>query len=344
MAKAAMNADHQPLRSFECLVNDFCEFRAQGLPAALVTLVNTRGGSPRPPGSQMVIGGDGRFVGHLTGGCAEHVIVDEAQAALREGRNRTIRLGAGSPYLDIELPCGASVDLHIDVGVADEVMAAIKGALDERRTVALEILPDGGHQLVRPGVGAVPPGAFRRWYRPARRLLVFGKGPNASALARLAWESEYQVQLLSPDRGTLGSCSGTGIETTVLTAPSAVDLPPTDAHTAAVVMFHEHDWEPPLLAALLKSDVFYIGALGSRRTHEQRCDSLAQQGFGIDLDRIRGPVGLDIGAATPIEIALSILAEITRDYRASLQRPLLETRALESSRLENSGDAVTEGG
>lgn len=315
------------LRSWDCLVEDFLAFRAQGQAVALVTLVNSEGGSPRPPGSQMVVAANGDHAGHLTGGCAESVIVDEARAALGEGRNRTLRLGAGSQYLDIQLPCGASVELYIDVTVDDGTMAAVQAALGQRQVVALDTLAPGSHQVViDPGDGS-PATGFRRCYYPPRRLLIYGKGPNAYTLARLARESDLQVSLHAPDRATLSACDGTGVDTGLLTSPASVRVPPLDAHTAVVLMFHEHDWEPALLRQLLPTDAFYLGALGSRRTHQQRCEQLVAEGFPQAAERIHGPVGLDIGAGNPVEIALSILAEMVRDYRRGQgSRPLL-TRA-----------------
>lgn len=313
----------------ECLLEDFRRFRTLGHEVALVTLVCAQGGSPRPLGSQMVVAGNGDYVGHLTGGCAEAVIADEAVAALRERRSRRLRLGAGSPYLDIRLPCGATVDLYIDVGVDDSTVDTLLATLDERQSIALDTVTGAEkpsrHSTVTSGADRVEAGSFRRWYHPVRRLLVYGKGPNAHTLATLGQASDYLVTLYSPDQPTLRAGEQAGVSTRTLVSPSSVSLPPLDSHTAVVLMFHEHDWEPPLLRQLLVSDVFYLGALGSRRTHQQRCQQLSADGFGEQLDRIRGPVGLDIGASNPPEIAIAILAEMTRDYRRSQGiAPLLE--------------------
>ncbi|GGY71029.1 XdhC family protein [Marinobacter zhanjiangensis] len=323
MSESAVDGAVTRLRSFDCLVEDFLALRQRGQAVALVTLVGSEGGSPRPPGSQMVVAADGHYAGHLTGGCAETVIVDEARAALAEGRNRTLRLGTGSDYLDIQLPCGASVELFIDVTVNDEVMQSIHKALTERRVVALDTPAAGPHQAVIDPAGADPASGFRRWYYPPRRLMVYGKGPNAYTLARLAQESDFTVSLHSPDQATLAACEGS-METDLLRSPVSVRVPPLDPHTAAVLMFHEHDWEPALLKPLLQSECFYLGALGSRRTHRQRCEQLVEEGFSQAPERIHGPVGLDIGAANPVEIALSILAEMIQVYRTGVaKRPLL---------------------
>lgn len=315
------------MNAFENLIAEAIAFRAEGQRIALVTLIANTGSSPRPLGSQMVVAEDGRSVGYLTGGCAESVIVEEAIAAIAAASNRLIRLGVGSPYLDIRLPCGAGIDLYIDVGMDDAQLGRIDDALRAREAIALDTDPaTGGHQLVADAAQALPEGAFRRLFIPRRRLLILGKGPNTPTLAALAAASDHEVLALAVDRPTLDACRQAGIDVQSLTSPSAFVCPPTDPWTAAVLLFHEHEWEPALLAPLLGSDCFYVGALGSRKTHQHRVEQLAAMGLEAEIPRIHAPVGLDIKAKTPTEIAISILAEITLAYRCK-DRPLLERHA-----------------
>lgn len=312
------------MRSLEHLITDFIAYREDGQRVALVTLIGNTGSSPRPLGSQMVVSECGRSVGYLTGGCAESVIVSEAVAAIEAQANRQIRLGLGSPYMDIQLPCGAGIDIYIDVTLCDETARQINSSLRHRTPVALDTcLETGRHQTVISHKQTVKNGVFRRWYLPRRRLLIMGKGPNTTALACLGTATDYEVDVLSPDRKTRDACSSEGIEAKTLTTPEMIDAVPLDAWTAAVLLFHEHDWEPAILKALLTSDCFYIGALGSRSTHEDRIRQLEGLGLGKEVDRIHGPVGLDIKAMTPTEIAISILAEITFAYRSENSLPSL---------------------
>src|SRR5690554_245378 len=304
--------------SLENLLTSFISYREEGQRVALVTLIGNTGSSPRPLGTQMVVSEDGRSVGYLTGGCAEAAIVSEAVAAIGAGYNRQIRLGVGSPYIDIQLPCGAGIDLYIDVGLCDEKAQQIESCLQSRSPVALDTsISTGKHQVVLDSAQAMATGVFRRWYLPRRRLLIFGKGPNTTALASLGTASDYEVEVFSPDRDTREACSREGITAGVLKNLQSPDLPSADADTAAVLLFHEHDWEPSILKALLASECFYIGALGSQKTHEQRIVQLQSLGLGQVADRIHGPVGMEIKAKTPIEIAISILAEITLTYRST---------------------------
>jgi len=301
---------------FENLLSCAVSFRREGHRFVLVTLIGSDGSSPRPTGSQMVVCEDGRSVGYLTGGCAEHVIVEDSLAALAEGRNRHLRLGAGSPYFDVQLPCGAGIDLFIDVDVSDEVLESLCHAVNARQQIALDTntTSQNMHRCVYDRDTMPEPNSFRRWFYPKRRLLALGKGPNLMALVQVALASDYEVLVRSPDRF--------GAEVQKLQTPAAFSAPSLDQWTAAVLMFHEHEWEPDLLETLLATQCYYIGALGSRRTHEQRLKILAERGLAASDYRVRGPVGLDIGAATPMEIAVSILAEMTQIYRQTA-RPLL---------------------
>lgn len=272
----------------------------------------------------MVVTEDGRYEGYLSGGCAESVIAAEAVAAMTARTNRVLRLGAGSPYMDIRLPCGAAIDLYIDVGITDPVVMAIKESLGARAPLALDTdLGSGRHHWVTNPAQALAENTFRRWYLPQRRLLIAGKGPNTPALANIAAASDYEVVVMSPDSSTINTCSGERMKVFRLEHPDVFACPPTDPWTAAVLLFHEHEWESRILETLLRSDCFYLGALGSRKTHHQRIEQLAEKGFNEEVSRIHAPVGLDIKAKTPAEIAISILAEITETYRSSV-RPLFQ--------------------
>lgn len=314
------------MTDFENLLAAAANFRSEGHRIVLVTQIGSDGSSPRPVGSQMVVCEDGRSIGYLTGGCAEHVIVEDSLSALYEGQNRQLRLGAGSPYFDIPLPCGAGIDLFIDIHLGDHILAELNRAYSARVPVALDTskIAQYSHRCVYDQNSAPSPEVFRRWYYPKRRLIILGKGPNMMALVRLALVSDYEVLVGSSDRDMLAEADRQGADVQLLSTPAAFTLPEVDQWTAAVLMFHEHDWEPELLDKLLASQCFYIGALGSHRTHQQRLNSLAERGLLTADDRLHGPVGLAIGAATPVEIAVSILAEMTQVYRQT-NRPLLAT-------------------
>lgn len=305
------------------------DFLSRSTAIALVTLVDRQGSSPRPLGSQMLVTGDGESVGSLTGtGCADRLIVHEALSAIGEGRNRRLSLGAGSPYMDIRLPCGADVEFYIDARVDWSTLASMLEQHEARRPVALEFDTHASRSrtCTDTSVAPLPLGSFRRWLYPRQRLIVIGQGLNAMALSQVAVASGHDVMVISPDDGTLEAAGQAGAATYRLPNARAFACPELDSWTAAVIMFHDHDWEMPILESLLGSRCYYLGALGSQRTHARRLDQLAELGLANCAASLHGPAGLDIGAQSPAEIALSILAEMTGAYR-SVARPLLETGA-----------------
>jgi xanthine dehydrogenase accessory factor len=278
------------------VLDSLMAWRREGLSTALVTLVGIDGSSPRPLGSQIAVASDGRAVGAVTGGCAEQAIVLDALTAMANGRNHLELYGNGSRFKDITLPCGSGVYLYFDVTLADRRLHELVEAHQSRRIT----------RYVCEG----PQGVFEHIYRPQNRLLIIGSGHIVPALAQLSRLSEYDTIIVSPDDWTRRACAGFG---QVLPLISADDLDGDiiDAFSAVVSLFHDHDLEPDILSRALASKAMYIGALGSRRTHLRRIEQLTGNGWPIDaLDRIHGPVGVDIGAQTPPEIAMAIMAEI----------------------------------
>jgi xanthine dehydrogenase accessory factor len=290
--------------------------------AALVTLVHIEGSSPRPLGSQMAVSETGEAIGNITGGCAEAAIVAEAVAAMDAGRSRTVRFGKGSPYFDIRLPCGSAIDLLINVGLDQQIIEALIEARRARRPIRL-------HQDMITGRSRLDldtdcPHAetdgriFSLRYRPAPRMLAIGKGPILADLCRLGTALGWEMVPVSPDAGQLANLAPHAVDRLHISSPAQVLGGSLDRWTAAVLLFHEHEWEPSILRILLDTPAFYIGALGSRKTHATRLQALGYMGAPADaLARVHGPVGLDIGAKSPPEIAISILAEAIQAWRRS---------------------------
>jgi xanthine dehydrogenase accessory factor len=292
-------------------------WRAAGLKTALVTLFNTDGSTPRPLGSQMAIANTGEAVGNITGGCAEAAIIAEAQARMADGQNRSLRYGAGSPYIDIRLPCGSGIDVYFDVQLPAADVARLLAAEDARQPAWLAIDPQ--HHRVETGVEAREPtaGVYVRQYLPVTRLVLAGKGPVVPILARLASAADFEVIALSPEPETLEATQGYVTRSEPLTTPDSFRFNEFDPWTAFVSLFHEHEWEPTILRSALRSSCFYVGALGSKRTHQERVTTLRSVGLtATEIGRIRAPVGLKLGGKNPPEIAIAILAEIVQTQHA----------------------------
>ncbi|HTM80536.1 XdhC family protein [Asticcacaulis sp.] len=273
------------------------DWRKAGRKTALLTLISTTGQSPRPVGSQLAVCDTGEACGLITGGCAEGALALDALEAMRLGENRTELYGEGSRFKDITLPCGSGLKVFFDVRISDAEIGRIIASREARQPASLVISAPGEP-------------IYTRRYLPACRLIVVGQGPIAEALAQLASALEIELDIWSPDEGLALRLNGHH-----LTSPDDFDIT-LDRYCAVATVFHDHTYEPPVLLKALNSDCFFIGALGSRKAHAQRLEALKDAGMAADaLKRIHGPIGLDISAGSPPEIALSIMAQVVEQWR-----------------------------
>jgi xanthine dehydrogenase accessory factor len=293
----------------------FLAVRARrGERAVLVTLTDVTGSAARAPGEQMAVAQDGAFVGSFSGGCVEAAVVAEAQDVLAEGRPRQVRFGAGSPYIDIRLPCGGGIDLLFTPDpVADRIASAVQ-ALEARQPISLRLLPSGAMDVRRCSdeqeTGWDGP-VFAVQHDPALRIVIMGHGAEPGALADLAVAYGAEVHLLTPQSALLESTRAKGLPATLLRTLGPSDALVADRWTAVIALFHDHDWETALLDQALRSDAFFIGAMGSRKTHADRLNRLAEAGCSpADLARVVGPVGLIPATRDPRALAVSILAQV----------------------------------
>lgn len=269
------------------------ESLGKGHAVALVTLVEIHGGAARAIGAQMAVREDGLYCGFVSGGCTEAAVAADAVIALQKGMDRNLRLGEGSPFFDIVLPCGGGITLAIHIVRDAAVLGLALTALRRRTPVRLRYRPGMQALSFEPGEGASgwEDDTFVRVYRPKQRLLLAGTPLEAGAVARVADVCGYEV--VTVERGQTLS-------------PAHFD-----ADTAVALLFHDIDRELPMLDAALASPVFYIGALGSRRTHAKRCDALRQRGHDeAALSRIKAPIGIFDKARDAHTLALSVVADI----------------------------------
>lgn len=290
----------------------------EGLATVLVTLTGIHGTSPRALGAQMAVAADGRYAGSFSGGCIEAAVVAEAIGTLADGRAKLVRFGAGSPYLDIRLPCGGGIDLLFNAHPDRSAIAHALSRLDRRASAALHLSMDG----VQPAdaTGEVSPIGWKQdrfllRLAPSLRIVAIGQGEELTALARLAHAFGADVHALSPDRERLDDLARQGIDTTELATRTA--LPPTlsDPWTAILFLFHDRDWEEHLLPAALELPGFYFGAVGSQRTQEIRLEALRAAGIPDQLRQLlRTSVGLIPATRDPATLALSALSQIVQEY------------------------------
>lgn len=280
------------------LVEDAINCIKQGQRIALITLVNIEGNAPYPIGSQMLVNQRGEFWGQITGGCAETALAEHAVLAINQRKNETHRYGLNSPYFDIQLPCGSGIDVYFDVTLTLESLLDLNNRLVNRSMA---------RQHLDTGVGR-----YQKSYLPTERLLIFGQGPIQISLAILALASGFEVICFAQDVDSAERLLEAGIKPSErLPNNDDIVFGQSDRYTAMLSLFHEHELETELLVNALRSDLFYIGALGSRATHSERLKKLRRSGVSESMiARVHGPVGLNIGASTPAQIAISILAQL----------------------------------
>jgi xanthine dehydrogenase accessory factor len=301
---AANGGDSQPAEVLQFLADGL----DRGLPGALCTLVGIDGTAARDLGAQMAILGDGLYAGSLSGGCVEGVVAAEAHAAMARREGVDIRLGRGSRFLDLQLPCGGGIDVRINPIADIGVLRAGLERLAQRRPFSLalgrrevKIAPVG-----RPGWVAAD---FVRTYAPPTRLAVFGHGIEATTLVSIARAAGFGVELYS----TIEAARVPGGMVKPLTTPTAIPEIPLDRWTAALVLFHDLDWDVAVLQRLLPAETLYLGALGSRQTHAARLARLRKGGVPeAQLKRIKSPIGLFPSSRDARTLALSILADIAQ--------------------------------
>lgn len=287
---------------------------AAGRPTALITIVGLDGPFSRPLGAQLAVAGDKRFAGSISGGCLEQALTEEAQIAIREGTNRVLRYGRGSPYLDVRLPCGGGIDLHVDTSPDRALLQRAIVLGRARKSFALGFNPLASRSTLRliEGDSATPTDEFVRHYTPQLRILLAGRGWEIVAMSQMARTANVELVVASQEAATLEFCGLYANQLIRLTTPTAAPELPLDKHTAVACLFHEHEWEAPLLLDALRSPAFYVGALGSRQTHQRRVEALRELGAGPDdIARLTGPIGL-FASHDPRSLAVSALAEIIK--------------------------------
>jgi xanthine dehydrogenase accessory factor len=294
-------------------------WREVGRRVAVATVVATRNSAPRPVGSKLYVSESGDLIGSVSGGCVENDVVLAAQEVLSGGSPRLLTYGITDDMaFEIGLPCGGEIDVFVEELASNTVLQAevrlvvvagggVGEEIDDPELVAAARLRGMSHVLklgdrtVLADVSAPPP-----------RLFVYGAVDTAEALCRaaklLGWRTvvaDARASFATPER--LPSAD----ELLLLWPDEALAQVQADLGTAIVVLTHDDKFDLPMIRGALASDAFYVGWIGSHRNQERRRGLLRDDGVtDEELERICGPTGLDIGAGTPAETAVSILGEI----------------------------------
>lgn len=282
-----------------------------GMRGVLAIITGTYGPSYRPLGAMMAVIPGGRRVGMLSSGCIDGDVELHAMQALEDGCPRSLRYGEGSPFVDIRLPCGGGLDVLILPNPDPNRIAQALADLATRRVGGFSADPTTGAMDDTDRPTGMWDGRFHLRLMPEIRLLAFGKGPEVVTLAAMAQAARFPLHLLSHDEETLDLAQAAGCPLRHITeATIPQDLRP-DPHTAIALLFHDHEWEPPILRDALASHAFYVGALGSRGANAMRLMALRDLGVSEGaISRLRAPIGLIPSTRDPRTLAVSILAEI----------------------------------
>ncbi|MEH3034984.1 MAG: XdhC family protein [Sphingomonas adhaesiva] len=294
----------------------------KGARLALATVVSTWGSAPRPRGSHMLVHEDGRFEGSVSGGCVEGEILDTAARVIAGEPFAVKTYGvADDSAWEVGLPCGGQISVMVQPVSADGFDPELFDRIAEARgagralTVTTDLATGRSEMSDRPspgegGTGPQPTSeAFANRYDPPRRLLIVGAVQIAQSLAALAATLGIETVVIDPRGRFLTAERFPGVTLDDRWPDEAVAAWNPGPSTAVVTLSHDTKIDDPALIAALAADTAYIGALGSRKSHAARRERLAASGVDADqLDRIDGPVGIDIGAIGPAEIALSIAA------------------------------------
>lgn len=283
---------------------------------AIATVTETWGSSPRPLGSKMIVSSDGKMAGSVSNGCIEGAVYEEAQKVLETGEAKLVDYGvADETAFEVGLACGGHIQVLISK--ANEVHDSLAEKLRENRPVYMETdLRNGEPALLLKAPDRDQPwregDLFVEPFPRLAHMVIIGAIHIAIPLHRLAKLMGYRVTVVDA-RAKFATAERFPEADEVIVAwpDEALAQIPIDRSTAVVILTHDPKFDIPILEFALKSSVGYIGAMGSRRTHEKRKANLREVGItDEEIARVHAPLGLDLGARTPEETAVSIMAQI----------------------------------
>ncbi|MEM7415892.1 MAG: XdhC/CoxI family protein [Gemmatimonadota bacterium] len=319
-------------------------WQRDGRRIVLATVIATWGSAPRQQGAQMCIDDSGRFVGSVSGGCVEGAVIHHARELMVDGGVRSLRFGVSDAEAwEVGLACGGTVEIWLHASPPASLLERMAGhvgplvlvsrldsgeydvvdpsetdgetsiAADLRDAALVALADDRSTSLEHEGV---------RYFLHVRnrtvRVLIVGATHLAQSLTRMVRAAGFDVVVIDPRRDFNTEERFPGVAREFAWPEEAIERCGIDERTAVVTTSHDPKLDDPSLRVALESSAFYIGALGSRRTHEARTTRLLELGFDPeDVSRIHAPIGLDIGSRSPGEIAASVVAEIIQSLRQS---------------------------
>ncbi|MBC5825999.1 MAG: XdhC family protein [Candidatus Eremiobacteraeota bacterium] len=323
----------------------FAAWRGAGEPFAVATVIKVEGSAPRGEGAQMLVSITGKISGSVSGGCVEAAVAEEAQSVLASKIPKVVRYGINRNMMwDVGLSCGGAIEVFVE---PDDAFDRCAPAENNSRAWALCTIVRGrdiGRKLVvgddgqaagnigDPSISQVIVTAalkqiaerrsgtesftgcdvFIDVVLPQARLVIVGAVHVAVALCDFASRAGFSVTIVDP-RAKLNNTERFPTAVSLIVGWPEAALPTVgfDENTYVAVLTHDEKFDDPTLDIVLRSRARYVGAIGSKKTQQLRRTRLEQAGFALsNIDRLHAPIGLDIGAESPEEIAVAILAEM----------------------------------
>ncbi|MBJ7600431.1 MAG: XdhC/CoxI family protein [Candidatus Nephthysia bennettiae] len=314
------------------IAEELRQWRAAGDAVAIATVVETWGSSPRPLGSKMLASSSGKMAGSVSNGCIEGDVFEAAQEVLASGRPRLVEYGvADDVAFGVGLACGGHIEVMIQP--AGEIHDRALDLLAAERPFVLRTdLQSGASELLEqaPDFELARRDGETFWEpfgRPAN-MVIIGAIHIAIPLHRMAKLMGYRVTIVDA-RGQFATRERFPEADRILVQwpDEALAGLTVDRSTAVVILTHDPKFDMPALRSVLRTDAGYVGAIGSRKTNQNRFEALRKEGFeDAQLDRVHGPIGLDLGARGAEETALGIMAEVTAVRYGGTVLPMREKR------------------
>lgn len=313
---------------------------------AIATVVDTWGSAPVPVGGQMAVAADGRFQGSVSGGCIEGEVIVEAEEILQSGKPKTLTFGvADETAWRVGLPCGGKVQVFVErleaeAGGAELLDRAVAAQENRRGLVVRTALADGRKQVferedenlpdeiaerfrtAKSQLRDAPEGAvFLHALVPPARIIIIGATHIGQVLTEVARLAGYEVLVVDPRTAFASPERFAGVRLLTEWPQDVLPKLGLDAYTTVVALAHVGHIDDEALKLAVKSQCLHIGALGSSRNHAKRVERLKAAGLtDAEIARIKAPIGLDIGAQSPAEVAIAIMAEIVLAVRGTKRK------------------------
>ena len=289
----------------------------EGRRIAIATVVQTWGSSPRPVGSWLAIRDDGQVVGSVSGGCVEDDLIRRVQTEIlvRNVPEMVVYGVSREEAARFGLPCGGTLRLLVEPRPEQAILESILIAIEGHQLILREVDLQTGKSVLRPGAKtdgfSLSDSTMQTSYGPRWRMFVIGAGQLSLYVANFAVASDFDVIVIDPREEYAEGLDLPGVQFIKGMPDDVMQELGIDSHTAIVALTHDPKIDDLALIDALQSEAFYVGALGSLTNTLKRKERLLEFNVSTEqLERLHGPVGLAIGALTPPEIAVSVMAEV----------------------------------